>query len=81
MYGFYWLVSWSIWHRFWVCGMCTFCSRASRIAVTWDFSGGNILQISQLELIIQNLIMFMGLECIAKYLGVILTPNLGLYDE
>ena len=53
MSDFYGLVSRSIGHFVWVHGMCTFCSRASRIVVTWNFSRGNILQINKLDLIIQ----------------------------
>ena len=74
-------VSWSICHLVLVRGMCPFCSRASRRAVSWDFSGGNTLQISQLDLIIPKKIMVSDLEYIDKYLRVILTQNFGLYDE
>ena len=51
------------------------------MAVTQDYSGGNILQMSQLDLNIPNFVMVSGLECIAKYPRVILSQNLGLYDE
>ena len=37
------LVSLSIWHLFWVYGLCTFCSRALRMVVTLVFLKGNIL--------------------------------------
>ena len=51
------------------------------MAVTLDFLEGNILNISQLDLIRPNFSLVSGLEFIAKYLRVILTPNLGLHDE
>ena len=36
-------VGWSFWHLFLVRGLCTFCSRALRMAITLDFLEGNIL--------------------------------------
>ena len=68
-------------HLLWVRWLCTFCSRALRMALTLDFLEGNILIISQLDLILPNFSMVSGLECIANNLRVILTPSLGLYDE